>query len=301
MKKTLFLFCALIFNWASFSEGAFEERYWGARVSGLGGAYGIISDDAAGVFYNVAKLGSSQGKQLEFGYGQLFTGVSGVSLSVSNFGYAHPLKTGVLGIGWGSFGAKDLYREDVIVLGYGLDLRKLFNGLDREIDLGISTRVLMRRFILDQRTVGDPVFKDGRVNSNMAIDLHFYTALNEVMPGFGAGLSLKSLNKPTIGFVEKEQLLPEIVASVGWKGKKWTVPFDLSHQETLTPHFGLERKMMDERVILRAGSDLSQVGSGFGYRHKLQTVEISLDYSFIWPIHFQKGSGSHRTSLGLKF
>ncbi len=301
MKKLLFLFCLFLLPLTALVQGAFEERYWGARVSGLSGAYGIISNDGSGVFYNMATLSGADHRQMEFGYGQLFTGVNGLNLTVSNFGYAQPLKQGVLGIGWGSFSAKDLYREDILVVGYGINLKKLVDSLEHDIAFGITTRYLMRRFTLDSRTLGDPVFKEGRVNSNVALDLHFYIALNEVMEGFSGGLSLKSLNRPSVGYVEKEELLPEIVASIGWKGKRWTVPIDITHQGTITPHFGVELKVM-ENIVVRAGSDLSQVGSGFGYKHSLtHSIDASIDYSFLWPIHFQKGAGSHRTSIGIKF
>ncbi|MBI2915855.1 MAG: hypothetical protein HYY07_03255 [Elusimicrobia bacterium] len=300
-------FVALLmpFHFCRMAWGAYEERYWSARVASLGGAYEALSDDSAGIFYNTAGLVQSRGKDASFSYARLFTNLSGVNLSLSQFGYVHPLgKSRRVGIGWGSFGASDLYREDTIVAGYCEDVTSYVPEMKGEFSLGISIRYLMRKFTLDERSSGDPVFKDGSSSGVPALDVHLYTKPDfAFLNGLSFGVSLKSLNQPEVGFKDKEKLPQELVAGTVYEWKNMKIPFDLTVRNgKMRPHAGTEVKFMKGEVAVRAGSDLDQFGAGFGYEKKIgENTAFVVDYGFLWPLIVESTAGSHRATLGIKF
>ncbi|MBI3012160.1 MAG: hypothetical protein HYY63_00875 [Elusimicrobia bacterium] len=308
LRRLLFLALLLWlvpFHFCRVAWSAYEERYWSARVASLGGAYEALSDDSVGIFYNTAGLIQARGKDASFSYARLFTNLSGVNLSLSQFGYLHPLgERRRVGIGWGSFGTSDLYREDTVVIGYCEDVASLVPDMKGIFSLGISARYLLRKFTLDDRASGDPLFKDGSSKGVPAFDIHLYTKPDfEILNGFSFGVSLKSLNQPEIGFKDKEKLPQELAAGTVYEWKNLKIPFDLTVRNSkMRPHAGTEIKFMQGEVAVRAGSDLDQLGGGLGYGKNLgSNYSLTVDYGFLWPLTVESTAGSHRVTLGIKF
>ena len=81
IKITLYILLAFL-SFSSLAQAAFEENYWSARVGALAGAFHAISNDATGVFYNMAATNKTQSKQANFSYARLFAGLDEVSLSM---------------------------------------------------------------------------------------------------------------------------------------------------------------------------------------------------------------------------
>jgi len=301
----LLILSSFILHHSSLSHAAFQDPYWSARVASLGGAFVALSDDPTGVFYNPAGVYQVEGRQGSFSYAKLFAGLDEVNLSLNTFGYVQPVGSlGMIGFGWGNFNSSDLYREDTVLLSFARNFKDVVPHLMADVSLGVSVRYLTRRFVLDERTADDPVFRDGRRKSNASVDLHLYSHPSpEVLPGLSVGLSLRSLNEPDIGFLEEEKLPREFTGGVAYRWRGLTLPLDIVFRDGETdPRVGLEFSLLKDRMMLRVGSDVNQIGTGFGYRHSLsERFYIIFDYGFIWPLEIEETVGTHRATLGLKF
>ena len=273
-------------------------------MAALGGAYAAMSDDATGVFYNGAAMARSKKRSVELGYARLFSGLDGVSFSVGHIAFVQPLKKGVVGMGWGGFGA-GFYREDTALAGYAYDISEVFDGYQGMISVGVSARYLTRRFVIDDRTISDPVFKDGNRTHDAAFDLHWFSVPEpNLFPGLSLGLSVRSVNQPDVGFKDSERLPREVAGGLLYQWRKLSIPVDIvCRGGELKPRFGLERTFwIDDAMAARVGTDLSQLGSGFGYTHELsKKLSLKIDYAFLWPLKLKKTTGSHRMTLGVKF
>lgn len=304
IKTGIYILLSFLY-FSSLAQAAFEENYWSARVGSLAGAYHAISNDATGVFYNMAATNKIQSKQANFSYARLFAGLDEVTLSLSQFSYLQPMGTGhTLAIGWGSFGSQNLYREDTIITGYSHDLTAYLGEWNGDLSVGVSIRYLMRRFVMDEKTVGDPVFKEGRIQNATTFDLHFYSVPEpDIFPNLSLALSLKSLNQPNIGYKETDRLPKEMVLGLAYQWKNVLFPLDFSlRSNELVPHFGSEISLAKETIFIRSGSDLFQIGFGAGYRRQLtEKFSIIVDYGFMFPLQIEKSAGSHRATVGVGF
>lgn len=284
---------------------AFQDPYGSARVAALGGAYTAVADDSSGIFYNPAATTKINRRQINFSYAKLFYGYDNVKISVGEFSYAQPLNwMGTAGIGWLRSNSADLYSEDTVILSYGQNLRKIFGDYETDLSAGVSVKVLTRRFILDERTASDPVLLNNNRVNTAAFDLHLYYVLDlNILPGFSFGLSVKSVNEPNIGFKEKETLPREVVGGFLYQWKNFKIPIDIaSRSGKIENHIGTEISFFEDRLNLRAGSDLSQYGGGFGYQHNFsERFSLIFDYAFLWSVELEEKYGSHRATLGLHF
>lgn len=284
---------------------AFQDPYWSARVASLGGAFTAISNDPTAIFYNSAATVGIKNKQMNFGYAKLFVGVDNVNFSLSQFAYLHPLSPIVsMGIGWGSFNSSDLYREDTVLVSYARSFKGSLKNFSGEFSAGVSVRYLTRRFILDERTTQDPVFRYGSGNHNAAFDLHLYSIPDpDLLPGFSLGVSIKSLNQPDIGFNETERLPREITGGLLYQWKNFSFPLDVTHRlEKIQLRVGSELSLANERIKIRLGTGTFQFGGGFGYSHALsQRFSLLFDYAFLESLKLSEIAVSHRATMGLKF
>lgn len=300
----LIVLSVLLMN-ASVARAAFVDPYWTARVAGLGGAYAGLSDDAAGIFYNAAGTARAERADIQFTYAKLFAGADEVKLSLNHLSYIRPMGPyGVVGLGWGNFTSADLYREDTVLLSYSLNLKRLTDKLNfkGDVSAGVGVRYLRRKFDLDARSAGDPVFRDGSQKQTAALDAHLMVSPEQV-EGLTIGLSVKGINRPDVSFRDGEKLPMEVTGGFAYRWRRFTVPIDVtSRGGEIKPHFGMEAAMWRERIKFRIGSDKDQIGSGIGYEHQLKgRFGLGVDYSFLWPFELANSAGSHRASIGLKF
>ncbi len=285
------------------AHAAFRDPLWTARSAALGGAFTAVNGDPTSVFYNPATAVHMTRPAANFTYAKLFAGLDEVNLSLNQFAYARPLKSfSVVTVGWGSVNASGLRREDTAILGFSHLFRDT-GGLG-EIAVGVSGRYLSQSFTLDARTVGDPVFKNGRTRGDFALDLHaFLPVVSALSENLAAGLSLRAVNRPDVGFSSKDRLPMESVLGVLYKWKNFAFPVDLVHRGgELTPEMGAEASFVENRFALRLGTDTDQVGAGLGYRRTLSPrLALSFDYAFLWPLKIEGTSGSHRATIGVSF
>ncbi len=304
LALTVIAVSALLMS-ASVSRAAFTDPYWTARVAGLGGAYAGLSDDAAGIFYNAAGTAKAEQADIQFTYAKLFAGVDEVKLSLNNLSYIRPMGAyGVVGLGWGNFTSADLYREDTVLLSYSLNLKRWTEKLNfkGDVSAGVGVRYLRRKFDLDARSAGDPVFRDGSQKQTAALDAHLMVSPEQV-EGLSIGLSVKGINRPDVSFRDGEKLPMEVTGGFAYRWRRFTIPVDVtSRSGEIKPHFGVEAAMWREKIKFRIGSDKDQLGSGIGYEHQLKgRFGLGVDYSFLWPFELANSAGSHRASVGLKF
>lgn len=306
MKKQRVGFATLIGSmillFSPWVHGAFKDPLWSARVAALGGAATALEAGPVAAFYNPAAVVSQKEKEAEFTYAKLFAGLDDVNLSLSELSYLHPLVGNtVLTAGWGSVNASGLRREDTLAIGVG-HLFQDVKWIDK-ISAGATVRYLSQSYTLDQRTATDPVFKDGSRRSDIAIDVHGYVPEVPYVADLSAGLSVRSLNQPDVGFSEKDTLPLEVSLGALYRYKKINFPVDLVFRHgDLTPQVGVEALFFKERLALRGGTDTDQIGTGVGYTHDIaEKVGITFDYTFLWPLNLQDTSGSHRATLGVRF
>lgn len=304
MKKTLMaLVCGgMVWAMAVGTQAAFEDPLWSARVAALGGASGAVDTGASSAFYNPAAAVLNDKHEVHFTYAKLFAGLDDVGLSLNELGYFHPLKgNNVLAAGWGSIVASNLRREDTLALSGA----HLFENVKVVGDLstGLTLRYLSQSYTLDERTAGDPVFSEGRTQGDFALDVHAYVPVVPKLPELSLGLSLRSLNQPDVGFSEEDTLPIEMVLGGLYKWRNFSIPADLVLSEgELTPQVGVEGLYFQDRLALRGGTDIDQVGLGVGYNHEMGGKRFLLfDYTFLWPLNVDDTSGSHRATLGVKF
>jgi hypothetical protein len=240
-------------------------------------------------------------KALNLSHAKLFTGMDEVDFSMSEAAYIHPASAhAVVGAGFARFQSKGLHTEDTIVVSYAHRYGEGSGGTA----VGVSLRHLTQSFELDERSARDPVFQKGRRQSAMALDLHAHTrALETWMPGLALGLSVRSLNRPDIGFLEEERLPLETVAGVVYRWRTLALPLDVVKRDgSVRMRLGMEAAFAKERFAIRAGGDPDRLASGIGYRQALPNgSSLLFDYAFIWPLKLKESSGSHRVTMGVKF
>lgn len=304
MKKFVIITALLSVTFAlgGLAHAAFKDPLWSARVAALGGAATALDAGPVAAFYNPASVVSQKEKEAEFTYAKLFAGLDEVNLSLSELSYLHPLSGNtVLTAGWGNVNASGLRREDTLAIGVG----RLFQDVKwiDKIAAGATVRYLSQSYTLDRRTANDPVFNDGNSQADFAIDVHGYVPEVPYVAALSAGLSIRSLNQPDVGFSEKDTLPLEVSLGGLYHYKKINFPVDLVFRDgDLTPQMGVEALFFKQQLALRGGTDTDQIGTGLGYMHELgEKMGITFDYTFLWPLNLQDTSGSHRATLGVRF
>lgn len=300
-----FLFSLSLACFTAPAFAAFEDHYGSARTAALGGAFTALSDDAAAIHYNSAGLPKLLHKQAQFTYGRLMTGLDGVKLSLSQFAYAQSFARFLgAGIGWVNFTSDDLYREDAVVAGFGANLNQWTEIFVDELAVGVSVKYLSRKFVLDERTQNDPVFRDGEKKQAATFDLHLLCVPEaKLLPGLALGISVRSINEPVIGFDNGERLPREIVGGLNYSYNNFSFPFDVSYRSgSITPHLASEILLLNDQVAVRLGSDIRQFSSGLGYHYPFSdSLSVGLDYAFLWPLSIEGTSGTHRATIEIRF
>ena len=161
-KKTLLLLTLLAAEChnAGMARAAYDDVGVGARVTGLGGAFTAIADDAYSVYYNPAGLGTLDRAMLGTTYSRLHMGLSDDSTLQNSFmAYAKPIRhgrQGAWGAAWNYFTLDSLYSETSLYGSYG---RRLFaEQLPNGFYAGASLKML-------RRSIGDTDVADNAVNN----------------------------------------------------------------------------------------------------------------------------------------
>lgn len=306
MRKTLltaiFMLVLSIMIYPDISSASFEDVGWGARPTGMGGAFSALADDSNSVLWNPAGISKLERSELNFMYAKLFSGLDDVNLGLNYFGFAHPFgRAGTLGINWANFTSTSQYREDSFVLSYA---NKLFSSKEwmEEMAFGINLKYLGFKYTLDSYAEGDPVFTE-HGSSKYAFSVDAGIQITPV-DNFSVGFAAMNLNNPDVGLGQKEPLPREAKIGLGLKfSDKTQVGFDISYlPEDLNFHLGLENWMANKTFALRLGGNLKEVAMGIGLSPEVnKTFGLQFDYSFIWPLEVKSTYGTHRLSFLAKF
>lgn len=300
--RTNVLIVSLVLLFSPRIHGAFKDPLWSARVAALGGAATALDAGPVAAFYNPASVVAKENSEVEFTYAKLFAGLDTVNLSLSELSYLQTLPgANVLTAGWGSVNASGLRREDTLAIGAS-HLFKDVKWID-QISAGATLRYLSQSYTLDTRSASDPVFQDGRSRADVAIDLHAFVPEVPYVASLAAGLSIRSINQPDVGFSESDKLPLEVALGAHYRWRNLAFPLDLVFRGgDFTPQLGVEALFLKDHLALRGGTDTDQIGTGVGYSHELGNKRaLVFDYTFLWPLKLQDTSGSHRATLGVKF
>jgi len=307
---------------ASPCAGAFLDPGWGARPTGMGGAYTSASGDSDCMMWNPAGTAQARTYQATFMYAKpymgldLYAGSDKTDLGM-NYGSAlYPFrKQGAIGLGIANMTVSDLYGESMYILNLSLPVSRIskffkkykskddFGGFGSQKSyvpgavkpvtyVGMNIKLLGHKYILDRYTESDPVFASGTSKSAISIDLGVLVLYKKL----SCGLSLKDLNQPDVGLKELDKVPSEMRLGCGFKFRKFSPVMDISYRDSLlNVHLGGE--YLSGPLGMRVGGNMDEVTAGMGIDVKV----LQLDYSFIWPFAIADSYGTHRVSLMVKF
>ena len=141
---------------------AFRDAGWGARPSGMGGAFVAIADDHNAPMWNPAGIAQLETRELAFTYGRPYMGLElktgerdTTSLSLGHISAVTPIPSfGALGVSYANFLVSSLYQEDTFVLNYANSLHdKFFKSDHTELYVGFNAKVLRRAYSVDTETL----------------------------------------------------------------------------------------------------------------------------------------------------
>ncbi len=312
------LFCIAL------SEAAFKDSGWGTRPAGMGGAFVAIADDSNAPLWNPAGIDQIKRYEASFMYARLFTGLKlyagedTTTLGLNYFSFIFPTqRMGTFGFSWANFNSTGLYKENTFSLSYGRKINDFAPHLVPIVFLGLNLKYLSHGYSLDDRTVDDPVFKDGDSAGAIAVDFGALIKPQKDSP-ISIGLSLKNINQPDVGldssdYKLKDKVPLEVKAGVAYRGNGYrmfnflniegfTPALDFTYRdEDLNYHLGMETRFSPV-FTFRMGYNLQEITMGMGLNHLMGEVfGLQFDYAFILPLEVEETSGTHRVSLGVHF
>ncbi len=314
-KRIVALTLVLLFHFSSLSHAAFLNTEWGARPSGMGGAFTAIADDSNAPLFNPAGIVQVQWNEFSATYANLYSGETlyagndTTSLSQSYIAFAaRPIpRVGSLAFSWASFNASHLYREDTLALTYARNLGDFFPELDNSLAVGVNLKYLRHSVSLDDFTASDPVFAGGDSAGAATVDVGvLYKPQEGPLTGWRVALAGKNLTRPDVGFQVKDPVPAEIRTGVAYQAKNlpWLVPsLDISRRDDITRvSGGAESWLFKNSLGLRGGGNSDEGSAGLSYYQALgKRYGVRFDYGFTLPFFIEGTSGSHRLALVLYF
>ncbi|MDR1940753.1 MAG: hypothetical protein LBQ47_00285 [Endomicrobium sp.] len=307
IKKIITLLSALAF-FSNQAFALFETTYWGVRALGMGGAFTAVADDSNALMYNIAGTGEMEKPEVSFMSSKLFTSLDGVDWGANYLAGVYPLdkRYGTLSASWASFANTGYRREDTFSLGYAREMDDVLKMLDIEwvsVLAGINFKYLMTE------TIDDDTSKYS--SSGFTFDLGL---LFRFEYGISFGYSNKYLTRPDMGYWQEDRIKHTNVLGLSYyseeipffKIPRFTAALDYEMREgSNLIIFGLESKMIDGKLAVRAGGWESQVNFGLGYIFDfggiLEDSRLYIDYAFGLPLEVTDSTGSHFLSITFRF
>jgi len=281
----------------------FRNLGWGSRPEGMGGAFVAVADDVNSITYNPAGTALMGGSEISFSYAKPYSGLSSnVNLDMFHTSFAMSVNRHLgYGIGWTNFTSNN-FMENSVLLNFSFNLGAIFNGIGGDLVLGTNIKRMSHSFILDDRTVSDPVFKSGSEMSLMSYDSGLWSRpFPEVLPGISYGMVLKDLNQPDAGLHSEDIVFREFAGGIAYTNKKYLFTFDYSVRNHVNTFKGGGEIWFFNRMFgIRTGGNSNNGSFGLSYRHPIGKFNIHLDYAFIMPFFIQGTSGTHRFSFILR-
>ncbi|MDR2192764.1 MAG: hypothetical protein LBO62_07815 [Endomicrobium sp.] len=309
MKK-FFILLSLLAFFSSPAFALFDTSYWGVRALGMGGAYTAVADDADAPGYNIAGIASLKKTEIVFTSARLFAGVDGYDIGTDYLGGVYPLdpKYGAISAGWMFIGDAGVRREDSINIGYARnldDVIKLISDIDwLSVSAGVNFRYL--RWETKSVYVDENTFIGDLSNDAFAFDIGL---LLRFKYGISVGYSGRYLNSPDIGHSSEDNVKPTNVLGLAYyseelpflKIPKFTAALDYqirSGDNLLMA--GIESRILDGKLALRAGAWEDQINFGLGYGFDFLGSKLTINYAFGLPLGIQSSAGSHFLSINVR-
>lgn len=300
--RSLISFLAFSFLFSSVPCcAAFFDAGFGVRPEGMGGAFVAVADDANSILYNPSGSIRVMRSELALSYAKLFTGMGReVNLGLFHASYVRSINHRLgFGLAWTQFNSPNL-KENTFVFNLALNPGAIFH-LGRDLSVGGNAKRLERNYVLDDRTVQDPVFQAADSKNLYAYDLGAWSRpFPEFLPEITIGFALKNFNQPDVGLRTEEIVPMEAVGGLAFERGNLLFSFDFSRRSGKESYRGgIEARFFDHRFACRLGGNSSNGSLGLGYRQPFHRLLLSLDYAFIMPFQIQETAGAHRISFVL--
>lgn len=251
----------------------FIEVETGARPMGMGGAFVAVADDVTALHWNPAGLADLEGVQI-FGMRTSVYDVEGLSEDSAMAGYG----AGGRGFaaGWMRTGAQDLYNEDTMVAGYGMEM---------PID-GFSAGLSVKRFSAEApgyEYYNDPAYQNGGDDAYSGdVGLLYRRG------SWAAGVTYRNIGEPELKLLSTTEDPDAIVSELRLGGSylfrevmlisaEWRAPRDVPsyYDEKNTLNIGTEIWFYDV-VALRAGKNRDRITAGLGLKADPVRIDVAL-------------------------
>ncbi len=301
LKKILFicsmLFLTLLLGLPLVCEASFEILAFNARSAGLADSFTAVADDANALIFNPGGLGQITRAQVSTQYTRLHVGLTdGSNLADGAVSYIQPfVKLGVFGIGYFSRSLSSLYKEELIILGYGKELVP---------DLYIGAN-------LKYASLSTTISSDALTRSKVSQPSFDFGLLYNHQDWFLVGASISDLNQPNLNMTSQNNKIPSTIRAgfsyILNKEGTFILASDYTKKDKENKvSVGLENWVLPKFMGLRAGavtgiSDRELLNVTLGFTLKLKDL-LLFDYAFIYPLKGIKDTiGSHRISLSARF
>ncbi|MFH1369456.1 MAG: UPF0164 family protein [Elusimicrobiota bacterium] len=321
MKKTIVLLLSIQLS-AITGFCAFKDVNWSVRSSGMGGAFIAVADDASSALINPAGINQIERSEAAFMYTKLFTGLENVDLAMQYASIVHAAgKYGNFGVTWAYFDTKDVYSENTVAYTHAINLAE-YKPEFPDIFLGANIKFLSHRYITDQLTADDPVFKNGTSKWGITADIGLLSyPLPDSLPNFSYGITWKNITQPDVGLETRDIVPMELNGGVAYGAGSvkllgfmsmtdviWSADVNYRLQEwgrnenKVSACLGAEFWIFNKTIGLRAGGGTREASAGTSFQFDIaKDFSIRFDYAVNFPFYLTGSSGSHRGSFSVKF
>jgi len=251
----------------------FLETELGARAMGMGGAFVAVADDVTALHWNPAGLAGLEGVQV-FGMRTSVYSVDGLSEDAALVSYGTGCRG--FGMGWMRTGAEDLYHEDTLVAGAGMEL-----PMD-----GMNAGFAFKRFSVEAPGYdyyNDPAF-DSDGDAAFAADLGLLYRSGR----WSAGGTLRNIGSPELQLISTTEDPDPVPTEFRLGGTylfrdvmlmtvEWRAPTDVPefYENQYSVNLGTE-VWFYEAFALRAGMNRDRITAGLGMRTKHVQLDVAL-------------------------
>ncbi len=305
--RKIFFIITLLFT-CSVVYGAFKDTGWGARPSGLSGAFTAVCDDSNACFYNPSGIAGLSRPELNFMFARFYTGLDDVNLGSGYLSFVNPLdKNFYWGINWRRFSCFNRYEEDTFLISAAITPLKL-------LSIGLNGKYLSHKYVLDERTKTDPVFSNGNSKGAFTFDIGALIKNKTKPPFLAFGLVVKNITQPDVGLKTKDTVPCEIHVGISSKLGSLNVTrqfkledtlfaFDIGYRdEDINYHLGVESWIYQRTFGVRLGTSSRDISLGFSYNSELfKGFGLQIDYAFVFPYYIEQTYGTHKLSCIIRF
>jgi hypothetical protein len=269
MRRSILTFLLLLMSF-ELASGAFEEKPGSARGLSLAGAISSLSSECSHLLSNPASTGLFSKKEIQLSWSKLY-GLD--ELSQGDLYLTFPLnKRLTLGAGYNIFGKNDYYKENLLIIGFGIKMSE-------HLSLGTNLKYFQLSF--------PPPYGDFKT---LGLDLGSLYKIDEKVQ---IGLALKNVNQPEL-IKDSDEIPFSYSAGISlYPYERVLIAAELyktkSEKEEL--RFGQEIKVF-HNLALRFGMKTSPACYSLGTGLELENLRF--DYGYL--SHPVLG-GSHKVTL----